>query len=85
VGNVREDNLEELWLHNHVFEDLRNKDLLEGCGNCSYRYVCGGCRARAYNYFGDYLKPDPGCVNNRKWWERIKEYERISGEPKRCC
>ncbi|MBO8180320.1 MAG: radical SAM protein [Archaeoglobus sp.] len=87
VGNVREDDLEELWLHNHVFEDLRDKDLLEGCGSCSYRYVCGGCRARAYNYFGDYLKPDPGCVNNRKWWERVKEYELyyISGKSKRCC
>lgn len=86
VGNVREDDLEEVWLHNHVFEDLRDKDLLEGCGSCSYRYVCGGCRARAYNYFGDYLKPDPGCVNNRKWWERVKEYglHYISGESKRC-
>lgn len=71
VGNVREDDLEELWLHNHVFEDLRNKDLLEGCGSCTYRYVCGGCRARAYNYFGDYLKPDPGCVNNKKIWDTI--------------
>jgi len=71
VGNVREDDLEELWLHNPVFEDLRDKDILEGCGNCRYRYVCGGCRARAYNYFGDYLKPDPGCVNNREWWERL--------------
>jgi len=85
VGNVREDDLEELWLHNHVFEDLRDKDLLEGCGSCNYRYVCGGCRARAYNYFGDYLKPDPGCINNRKWWEKVRDYERISGEPERCC
>ncbi|WP_048064511.1 radical SAM/SPASM domain-containing protein [Archaeoglobus fulgidus] len=75
VGNVREDDLEELWLHNHVFEDLRDKDILEGCGSCGYRYVCGGCRARAYNYFGDYTKPDPGCVNNRRWWERISKIE----------
>lgn len=87
VGNVREDDLEELWLHNHVFEDLRDKDLLEGCGSCSYRYVCGGCRARAYNYFGDYLKPDPGCINNKKLWEKIREYglHSISGESKRSC
>ncbi len=55
-----------------MFEDLRDKDMLEGCGSCSYRYVCGGCRARAYNYFGDYTKPDPGCINNRKWWEKIE-------------
>jgi len=73
VGNIREDDLEELWLHNHVFEDLRNKDIIEGCGNCSYRYYCGGCRARAYNYFGDYLMPDPGCINNKKYWEMLRE------------
>lgn len=71
VGNVRENDLEDLWLHSPVFEDLRDKDILEGCGSCGFRYVCGGCRARAYNYFGDYLKPDPGCINNKKWWEIV--------------
>ncbi len=73
VGNVREADLEDLWMHNHVFEDLRDKDAIEGCGNCGYRYVCGGCRARAYSYFGDYLKPDPGCINNRALWVKLKE------------
>jgi len=68
---VREDDLENLWLHNKVFEDLRNRELIEGCGNCGYRHYCGGCRARAYNYFGDYLKPDPGCINNKRYWEEI--------------
>jgi radical SAM protein with 4Fe4S-binding SPASM domain len=71
VGNIREVDLEDLWLHNHVFEDLRSKDILEGCGDCSYRYYCGGCRARAYTYFGDYLKPDPGCIKNRNYWEAL--------------
>ncbi len=71
VGNIRENDLEELWLRNSVFEDLRNKDILESCGSCRYRYYCGGCRARAYNYFGNYLKPDPGCINNKKHWDAI--------------
>ncbi|MET1123976.1 MAG: radical SAM protein [Archaeoglobaceae archaeon] len=74
VANVRDlsaEELEELWRNNEVFEDLRNKDLIEGCGDCSYRYVCGGCRARAYNYFGDYLKPDPGCVRQKRVWEEL--------------
>ncbi len=71
VGNVRYDDLEELWRNNRVFEELRNKDIIEGCGTCKYRYYCGGCRARAYNYFGDYLKPDPGCINNIRYWEEI--------------
>ena len=74
IANIRDlsyRDLEDLWLHNPVFEELRNKDLIEGCNQCSYRYYCGGCRARAYNYYGDYLKPDPGCINNQKEWEKL--------------
>ncbi len=66
VGNIKNDDFEELWDNNKVFQDLRNKDLLKpNCGKCDYRYYCGGCRARAYNYFGDYMAPDPGCINNK--------------------
>jgi radical SAM protein with 4Fe4S-binding SPASM domain len=36
--------------------DLRNPEGFKGrCGACEYRYVCGGCRARAYALTGDYL------------------------------
>ncbi|HID43622.1 MAG TPA: radical SAM protein [Archaeoglobaceae archaeon] len=69
VGNIREDDLTDLWLNSKVFRELRNKGLIEGCGDCNYRYVCGGCRARAYSYYGDYLKPDPGCIKNKKYHE----------------
>jgi MoaA/NifB/PqqE/SkfB family radical SAM enzyme len=27
---------------------------------------CGGCRARAYFYYGDYLMEDPRCVFTQK-------------------
>lgn len=65
VGNIKEDDFEELWTHNKVLNDLRDKDLLEGnCGTCQYRYYCGGCRARAYGYTGNCFSPDPGCLNN---------------------
>lgn len=65
VGNVRTDDLEDIWKNNEVFRDLRDKDnLKESCGSCDYRYHCGGCRARAYGYFGDYRAADPGCINN---------------------
>ena len=52
----------EFWKNNKVLNDLRNKDAIEICGDCRYRYVCGGCRARAFAYYKDYLKPDPGCI-----------------------
>ena len=72
IGNIREDDFEEIWRNNKVLNELRNKDLLKGkCGNCTYRYHCGGCRARAYGYFGDYLAPDPGCIINREEYEEL--------------
>ena len=65
IGNIKEDDFEDLWLNNTILKELRNKDILEGnCGECDYRYYCGGCRARAYGYTGNYLAPDPGCIKN---------------------
>lgn len=76
IGNILEilDNFDEWWANNSVLCDLRNKDKLkEPCGSCSYRYVCGGCRARAYGYLGDYMAPDPGCIINLKVYNELKE------------
>lgn len=67
VGNIKNDDFEDLWRNNTILNELRNKDILEGnCGKCDYRYYCGGCRARAYGYTGNYLAPDPGCIRNAK-------------------
>ena len=72
LGNIKEDNFEDLWKNNPILKDLRNKDILKGnCSKCEYRYYCGGCRARAYGYTGDYLAPDPGCINNSMIFSRI--------------
>ncbi|MCX8182251.1 MAG: radical SAM protein [Candidatus Methanomethyliaceae archaeon] len=66
VGNIFKDDLEVLWTDLKEFAELRMRDTLkEHCGICEYRYVCGGCRARAYCYAGDYNSPDPGCILNR--------------------
>ena len=73
VGNILQDDFEELWLHNKVLNELRDKDVIKECNRCPYRYHCGGCRARAYGYFGDYLAPDPGCVINRHSYEHLVE------------
>ncbi len=73
VGNLFKDNFEEIWRHSKLFLELRNKDILkENCGSCQYRYTCGGCRARAYNYFKDILAPDPGCVINQDLWTQLQ-------------
>lgn len=63
LGNLRKKRFEDIWLHSPVLEELRNRNNLRGgCASCPYKYVCGGCRARAYGYFSDYLMHDPGCI-----------------------
>lgn len=66
LGNIKDDDLEDIWVNSELLLQLRDKDLLAShCGVCESRYICGGCRARAYTYNdGDYLGPDPGCLKN---------------------
>ncbi|XRO77423.1 radical SAM protein [Methanocaldococcus sp. 10A] len=70
LGNIREFNDENdflnFWRENKILNDLRDRDKLKICGKCQYRYVCGGCRARAYSYYSDYLREDPGCILAKK-------------------
>ncbi len=73
VGNLYKDDFDKVWVNSQLLKDLRNKDDLEGaCGSCSYKYTCGGCRARAYNYYHDIKAPDPGCIYNEKEWNKLK-------------
>jgi radical SAM protein with 4Fe4S-binding SPASM domain len=74
VGNLFKNDFEQVWRHSELFWRVRDKDKLrENCGSCQYRYTCGGCRARAYNYFKDILAPDPGCILNRESWEKLQK------------
>lgn len=73
LGNLMENDLEDIWKNNQLLNILRNKEILEGhCGECESHNICGGCRARAYNYFNDILAPDPGCIHNSQEWEKIR-------------
>jgi radical SAM protein with 4Fe4S-binding SPASM domain len=63
VGDLRTQSIHDIWFHSKVMSDLRDREKLKGrCGRCPYKYVCGGCRARALAYYHDYLAPDPGCI-----------------------
>jgi len=73
VGNLLRDDPEDLWVNLKEFRELRDRKILKDhCGACEFRYVCGGCRARAYGYFGDYAAPDPGCILNNEAHEGFK-------------
>ncbi|MGA2461258.1 MAG: radical SAM protein [Candidatus Bathyarchaeia archaeon] len=61
AGNLRTQSFEEIW-NSPVFEALRERDSLTGkCRQCRFVAVCGGCRAKAAAYEGDYLASDPTC------------------------
>lgn len=74
LGNIKKDRLLDVWLNSKTFRKIREREKFFGnCGACSHRNICGGCRARAFSYFGDLQAPDPGCINNKKWWNKLKE------------
>jgi radical SAM protein with 4Fe4S-binding SPASM domain len=63
AGNVRKDELLEVYRNSPLFQALRKPELLKGkCGRCEFRAVCGGSRARAYAMTGDYLAEEPLCI-----------------------
>jgi radical SAM protein with 4Fe4S-binding SPASM domain len=72
VGNVRERPFLDIWHGSVVLAKLRDRSSLKGaCGSCGNRYICGGCRARAWAYFHDIHGPDPGCIRNQAYWDAL--------------
>lgn len=62
AGNLRQQSFQNIWNHSQVFRDLRNRRQLKGrCRSCNHILICGGCRAKAAAYSGDYLSADPTC------------------------
>jgi heme b synthase len=61
-GDLRESTFYDIWNNSPVFSHLRDFSKYKGkCGRCEYIAVCGGCRARAYAAYGDYLREEPLC------------------------
>lgn len=62
TGNVRTDDIVDVYRGSPLFRELREPDGFGGrCGRCEYRFACGGSRARAYSASGDPLAEDPLC------------------------
>lgn len=63
VGNVRTDNLIEIYRHDEMMRRLRSPQTFGGrCGVCEFRRLCGGSRARAYAMNGDAFAEEPACA-----------------------
>ncbi|MBL9145093.1 MAG: radical SAM protein [Verrucomicrobiaceae bacterium] len=62
AGNVRTQHLLDIYRNNPTFQHLRDPNALMGkCGQCEYRSLCGGSRARAYAMSGNPFDGDPLC------------------------
>jgi AdoMet-dependent heme synthase len=62
AGNVRQTSIVEIYRNSEVFKLVRDPANLEGkCGDCEYRYICGGSRARAFAATGNPVGSDPLC------------------------
>ena len=64
AGNIRDDDIIEIYRNSPVFQALRDRTQLKGkCGVCGYRDACGGSRARASAMTGDYMAEEPFCAH----------------------
>jgi radical SAM protein with 4Fe4S-binding SPASM domain len=62
LGNLLEQSLEKIWVHNELLNHIRNRKATKGsCKICAYGGLCGGCRYTAYVAHGDWLGPDASC------------------------
>lgn len=62
-GNIREKSLADIYRNSPLFVSLRRSENLEGkCGQCEFKELCGGSRARAYALTGELFAEEPCCV-----------------------
>lgn len=66
ADNIKDKPLDEILKTNKLFIDLREyKNKLEGkCNKCTYKMICGGCRASALALKKSLFAEDPLCLAN---------------------
>lgn len=62
LGNVREDDVVEVYRTNPLLRAIRGAVFSGRCGVCEFGDACGGSRARAFAVSGDALGEDPACA-----------------------
>jgi heme b synthase len=63
AGDIKKQSFAEVWNNSPLFRQLRDLNQLKGkCGECEYKRICGGCRARSYETTGDHLAAEPYCI-----------------------
>jgi radical SAM protein len=67
AGNIPQQSLSKIYRESPLFRALRDSKNLQGkCGDCEYREVCGGSRARAFAVSGSPFAEEPCCAYQPK-------------------
>lgn len=67
AGNVKQTPVYEIYQDSDLFREIRDPNYFEGkCGDCEFRYVCGGSRSRAYAQSGNPYASDMLCPHQPK-------------------
>jgi radical SAM protein len=67
AGSVRQHSLASIYRDSPLLRSLRDASSLKGkCGECEFKEICGGSRARAYAVTGDLFAEEPCCVYKPK-------------------
>jgi AdoMet-dependent heme synthase len=62
-GRFPQDDPVQVYQSHPTFLAVRDADGFAGkCGQCEYRHICGGSRARAYALTGSATESDPDCA-----------------------
>ena len=64
ADNIKDKTLDEILKNNKLFVTLREyKESLKGkCQECTYKMICGGCRATALALKKSLIEEDPLCL-----------------------
>lgn len=62
LGNVKQNDLANLYQHNDLLVNIRERKFNGRCGSCEFKEICGGSRARAYSFGNDPLASDRACI-----------------------
>lgn len=76
AGDLGRQSFGEIWREAPLFQRIREGKLGGKCGDCEYRALCGGCRARAFATTGDVLAADPSCTYEPRPGAAVLEAQR---------
>ncbi len=80
AGNIRTDDLVQVYRTSELFKSLRDPAKLTGkCGECNFKEICGGSRSRALALAADMFAEDTSCIYRPAMYSRRKSKSGATG------